>query len=214
MWKLIKSELVYNGSIFLSLAVVLAVYPLFVRLNMAFVKNSSIDIDFWGAAVLLFFYTFFYLYFALRIKEKRSRQFIIMPLSKTELAAARAGLVVMSNFIVLIYLLTMNYLFIPDFHEETGSIMMALGLGFIMINSFLILRDSWFWSFRNIFFRFTSMLIISIILFLILLFAFEYWRILFYDLFGARFGRSSFLILSIFIGTVPFYTFRHRRYFN
>ena len=195
---MLKSEISYQKIFLISMALIFPLYTLFAVTDTQLLEGQEFEIDYWGAIAGLFVYSFYFIIYTLRIKEKRIRMLTVLPVSVGDISQSRILLTVLPMLTILTYLVIIHYIIIDTWHEETGALLMQIGLCFTLILTVLLIRDIWLiHENRKIY---TSIVLSGIVLLLIL--GFIAWifisgRLIIYEIFGWDYGRTMFFFVSL-----------------
>jgi hypothetical protein len=147
MFKLIKSEIEYFIWLYAVIALMLFTFTFFAAADqVVFESHRFFGKYFWSALIGLGCYLLVYTMGISRIKEKRDRQLVILPLSLKKIAFAR--LLFGTSPFLLIYLYLMIFSFLADkkwdlfatrINAQTGMLFVFLA----MVALFMSLKNLW-----------------------------------------------------------------------
>ncbi len=147
MFKIVKSEMEYFIWLYAVIAVMLFAFTFFAAVDhVVFESHRFFGKYFWSALIGLGCYLLVYTMGVSRIKEKRDRQLVIVPLSLKKIALAR--LLFGTSPFLLIYLYLLIFSFIADekwdlfanrINAQTGILFVFLA----MVALFMSLRNLW-----------------------------------------------------------------------
>lgn len=218
MWKIIKSDFLYNWYFHTLLVVLLLGYNLLSNYNIQILSGPEFEIDYWGGIYSLIIYAFLFSTWGKRIKEKRIIQHSLLPLTITQNASARFWIVALPFLFINVYMISIQLVIAKNWHAETSSLIGQLGVVLIFFAGFISARDDWY-SYWNLGKRFQKAFITLFIIQIIVVFIFlempEFKKILL-NSFGKAalnystviFPMSGFVILIFTISS-----YRNRRIF-
>lgn len=212
MWKLVLNEIKYNWGFALVLLMLSLSYTYFCINNIQLLEGAEYEVDYWGGIFAFFLYFMCYAFWVQRIKEQRIRKQILLPVSQKTVSLSRIFIIQGSTILLALYFVVVHFLMIDRWYEETGSILLQVGMFNISFFLFLIIRDRWYSS-TSISLKITNAAVAVLILIAILYWFFISGRLLFYQYLGKDFGRLSLIMIALFIAPIIHITFNKRRFY-
>ena len=145
MWQIVKAEIAYNKSLLLLLLLLTIIFTVCAVINLKIFNDSYfLGKYFWSIVIGLGSYLLIYIIWALRVKEKRERLQILLPVGIKRLAAGRWLFGILPFLFVFIYL-EFNRTFIPpEWFVFIDRIYSQLSLLLIFLVTLGIARELWY----------------------------------------------------------------------
>ena len=149
MWQLVKSELKYYRvafSAFIFFTILFHLFEFFVMKTMLQMDGEIAvpQINTWGFNFSLLLGFSIFQVWQNRIKEKRERHLLLLPLSKKQISACRFWFTVIPFIIIVFYFFSVNLMANIIFQVKLTTPAMAFGLIFVFISATIFIRDAWF----------------------------------------------------------------------
>lgn len=212
MLKIALSEIKYNWGFLTVLGLLTFAYTISCLFDYQIIKGSEFAVDYWGGIFAFFFYFLFYSFWITKIREQRLRVQYLLPLSFNSISLAMILFLQGVMIFITIYLVIVHYLLIDRWHDETGSLLLQIGLFFLSFQIFIIIRDLWFSTNINLI-KYFNTTIVALSLAAYLYWFFTSGRLLFYDIWGWDFGRLSLLLTALISSLFLHFSFKRRRSF-
>lgn len=218
MWKILKSEFIYNWYFHTTLILLILGYSLLSNYNVQILAGPEFDIDYWGGIYSIVIYAFLFLTWGNRIREKRILQHLLLPVTITQNAYARFLIVALPFLFINIYLIFVQLVIANNWYAETNSLIGQLGVVLIFFASFIRGRDDWYsnWNLGKRFQKtFVTLFIVQIIVVFIFLGMPEFKKTL-VNTFGnsaLNYSTIIFPITGFTVLVLTIYSYRNRRVF-
>jgi hypothetical protein len=212
MWQLIKTEFKYNFISFFFAGILFPLYTFFALIDYQLLEGPRWEIDYWAGLLSLFLYLIYFIVWSFRIKEFRIRMHSLVPLSNSQISLARLLFAILPLILIFFYIIIVHLILLPTWREESGSILMQIGLLFSIFITYIFIRDTWFIYFnKNIIKR--ILIISAIILSFMILFSlvFLFVRPAFYDFVGRTFGQTIFYLWAFILSGITLFSYQKRK---
>ena len=216
MWQLVKSEFKYNWYTYTLLTIILVLYTVFLLVDFKLTPDKNFNTDFWGGLYSFVFVVFMLSIWGQRLREKRNRYFTTLPFTTKQLAISRFLFAAIPFTVIEIYLVVIHLVVINALHSETSSLLVQIGVMFILFAGFIRARDDWFshWNFgRRTQAAFVSVLIIQVLLvglFVVLPGSYRSFTPIFGEMFY-HYVKIIFYLLGLVIMTTTIFSFIKRK---
>ncbi len=149
MWELVKSELKYYRIAFLALiflTIVFQIFEFFVLKTMLEMDGeiSALQINKWNSTFSFLLVFSFFSIWQNRIKEKRERHLLLLPLSSKELAASRFWFTLVPFLIIVSYFFLINLVTSSIWQIRLTVPSAELGIMFSLLAAYIFVRDKRF----------------------------------------------------------------------
>ncbi len=136
----------------------------------------------------------------------------LVPLSNSQISLARLLFAILPLILIFLYIIIVHLILLPTWREESGSILMQIGLLFSIFITYIFIRDTWFIYFnKNIIKR--ILIISAAILSFMILFSlvFLFVRPAFYDFVGRTFGQTIFYLWAFILSGITLFSYQKRK---
>lgn len=132
MWTMVKTELDYHKKVILLFLVIIA---------FEFIYSEIISSSGWGYIIFMLIFFMINSIISGRMKEKRNRQHLRLPISTNQIALARALTVYLPSSCAFIALLILHFVFEINIPFPVGKISTLIGISILPFMLFFIFYD-------------------------------------------------------------------------